>query len=67
MVTWQVRDVIYIRLGVGQSVAFAGSRFNRGSGAERVLPPVRALVLRLQKKRLQKQRDAVLAAVGTPP
>ena len=29
-----------------------------------MLPPVRALVLRLRKRRLRKQRDAVLAALG---
>ena len=61
----EVRDIIYVRIGVGSHVAFAGSRFNRLSASDKVLPPARALVMRLQKSRLKAARDGVNAALQT--
>ena len=61
----EVRDIIYVRIGVGSHVAFAGSRFNRLSASDKVLPPARALVMRLQKTRLKAARDGVNAALQT--
>mgnify|MGYP007078071810 CR=1 FL=1 len=57
--TTKSHDVIFVNLGVGGHVAFHGSRFAQVGRGEAQLAPARAVVLRLQKARLARQRKAV--------
>ena len=59
-------DIVLVRIATGAHVAFEGARFHqRRISLEDALPAARALVLRLKSTRLQRQRDAVLAALAS--
>ena len=54
------QHVIFVQLARGAHVAFAGERFQQAKpGRDTALTPARALVLRLNRSRLERQRDAV--------
>ena len=52
-------DVIFVNLGVGGHVAFHGARAEQVRRGDGLVAPTRALVLRLKKARLERQRKAV--------
>jgi hypothetical protein len=62
------RDIIFVNLGIGGHVSIHGGRFEQVRKGDSVLAPARAVVLRLQRSRLERQRKAtqdVLALLET--
>ena len=57
-------DCIFVNLSKGAHVALHGARFERVKGADLELPPARALIMRLNKARLERQRRGVGDALG---
>ena len=56
-------DLLFVNLGVGGHVALHGARFGQVGGGdgqgEQLLPSARALVLRLDRARLEREQSAV--------
>ena len=57
-------DIIFVRLAAGAHVALHGGRFDAVGLKDKLLTPTRALILRLKKARLQRQRTAVGKALA---
>ena len=57
-------NIIFVNLGVGGHVALHGARFEQVKRGDTTLAPARALVLRLQRSRLERQHRAVNDALA---
>jgi thiol-disulfide isomerase/thioredoxin len=57
-------DVIFVNLGVGGHVAVHGGRFEQVRRGDSLLAPARAVVLRLLRSRLERQRKATHDALA---